>query len=669
MSLPVPKLDDRTFQSLVDEAKARIPQYCPEWTDHNVSDPGVTLIELFAWMTELLLYRVNQVPDKVYTRLLELVGIRLDPPRAAEAPVTFYLSAPQLTDVVIPEGTEVATVRTETSPAIVFTSESRLNIRSAKLVGIFTHAPQQSEVWVRQDIKHLEYGNHPFEVFSPEPQPGDALYLALEGDHSRHVLAVRFTCDNAAGPGVNPIDPPLAWEVWQGPDAGWGKCEVEYDAMRALNASGDVILHTPHMEPGVLAEQDAYWLRCVLTESQPSQGSFYASPIVSQLRVEARGATVTARHAVTAQNEVLGRSDGTPGQVFTLRNTPLLARDRTRDYLMLELPNGQVEKWQETEDFADSRENDRHYTLDSMTGELTFGPSLLQPDGKVYSFGAVPPKGAALCMARYQYGGGYGGNLPTRAITIMKSSIPYVARVVNRRPASGGVDAQSLEDAKLRAPQTLRSRTRAVTADDYEHIAVRTPGIARAHCLAPGAQPGRPQDPGPGHVEVVVLPAVDQADGPVDPDAVLLSADLAQAVQARLDAQRLLGTSVHVRAPRLMWVSVNATLRVAPRTDPAVIEDARLRTEGLLYRYLNPYTGGPQGDGWPLGRDLNRAELLGLLQQIPVVEYADELRVTVAQAQASAVPATAAQHLVVPFDGLVCSGEHHVRVDFARDEG
>jgi predicted phage baseplate assembly protein len=669
MSLPVPKLDDRTFQSLVDEAKARIPQYCPEWTDHNVSDPGVTLIELFAWMTELLLYRVNQVPDKVYTRLLELIGIRLEPPRAAEAPVTFYLSAPQLTDVAIPEGTEVATVRTETSPAIVFTTEAGLTIRTARVVGIFTRGAHQSDGWLRQDVKHLEYGNHPFEVLSPEPMPGDGLYLALEGDHSRHVLAVRFACDNAAGPGVNPVDPPLAWEVWQGPDAGWGKCEVEYDATRALNTSGDVILHTPHMEPGVLADQSGYWLRCILTESLPNQGSFYASPLISQLRVEARGATISARHAVTARNEVLGRSDGTPGQVFTLRNTPLLARDRTRDYLIVELPTGEQERWQEMDDFAQSRETDRHYTLDSLTGELTLGPSLLQPNGKVYSFGAVPAKGASLRMARYQYGGGVGGNLPAGAITIMKSSIPYVARVVNRRPASGGVDAQSLEDAKLHAPQTLRSRTRAVTADDFEHIAAKTPGVARAHCLAPAAQPGRPQDPAPGRVVVLVLPAVDQVVGPVAPEDLALSADLAQAVQGRLDAQRLLGTTVYVRAPRFMWVSVNATLRVAARTDPAVMEDARLQAEELLYRYLNPYTGGPQGDGWPLGRDLNRAELLGLLQQIPVVEYADGLRVTVAEAEAAAVPVTAAQHLVVPFDALVCSGEHHVRVDFARDEG
>src|SRR5213082_1227922 len=122
MSLPVPKLDDRTFQSLVDEAKARIPQYCEEWTDHNVSDPGVTLIELFAWMTELLIYRLNQVPKAHYIQFLRMFGITLADPVPATTAVTFLLSKPlpavrlaseTPAGVKIPAGTEVASTQTE----------------------------------------------------------------------------------------------------------------------------------------------------------------------------------------------------------------------------------------------------------------------------------------------------------------------------------------------------------------------------------------------------------------------------------------------------------------------------------------------------------------------------------------------------------------------------
>src|SRR5215211_6600567 len=134
MPLPTPKLDDRRFQDIVDEAKSRIPTYCPEWTDHNVSDPGVALIELFAWMTDMLLYRVNQIPDKVYVKFLELIGLTLTPPRSARAPVTFYLSAPltgDQPDLLVPRDTDVATMRTETTPAIIFTTEKNMTIRPA----------------------------------------------------------------------------------------------------------------------------------------------------------------------------------------------------------------------------------------------------------------------------------------------------------------------------------------------------------------------------------------------------------------------------------------------------------------------------------------------------------------------------------------------------------
>src|SRR5476651_1333620 len=104
MALPVPNLDDRRFQDLVDEAKRMVQQRCPEWTDHNVSDPGVTLIEAFAWMTDQLLYRLNRVPDRLYVKFLELIGVGLFPPTAARTHETFWLAAALPDTVKIPAG-------------------------------------------------------------------------------------------------------------------------------------------------------------------------------------------------------------------------------------------------------------------------------------------------------------------------------------------------------------------------------------------------------------------------------------------------------------------------------------------------------------------------------------------------------------------------------------
>src|SRR5512142_1020765 len=133
MPLPTPTLDDRHFQDIVDQVKSMIPRYCPEWTNHNVSDPGITLIELFAWMTDMLLYRVNQVPDLHYIKFLEMLGVRLRPPIPAKAPITFWLSAPQGFPVIIPGGTEVASTQTETEPSIVFTTDANLQINPPQL--------------------------------------------------------------------------------------------------------------------------------------------------------------------------------------------------------------------------------------------------------------------------------------------------------------------------------------------------------------------------------------------------------------------------------------------------------------------------------------------------------------------------------------------------------
>ncbi|MFN6068134.1 MAG: putative baseplate assembly protein, partial [Pseudanabaena sp.] len=127
-NLPKSDLDDRTFAELVNECLLRIPRYCPEWTNYNPSDPGVTLIELFAWLTDQMLMRFNQVPRRNYVAFLELLGIRLQPPAPAQTEVTFYLSASLPETYTIPAGSEVATVRTEEEEAIIFSTDQPLVI-------------------------------------------------------------------------------------------------------------------------------------------------------------------------------------------------------------------------------------------------------------------------------------------------------------------------------------------------------------------------------------------------------------------------------------------------------------------------------------------------------------------------------------------------------------
>lgn len=665
MPLPTPNLDNRTFQQIVDEAKGLIPRYCPEWTDHNVSDPGVTLIELFAWMTDMLLYRVNKVPDMMYVRFLELIGIRLEPPRPAQTAITFYLSAAQPTDITIGAETEVATVRTETTPSIIFTTEADLTIRKPILIGALTRrsSKQQDPEWIQHDLRHFETTGRQTSIFHKKPGPGDAFYLGFSNDLSRHVLALVLDCDLAGGAGIDPRNPPIEWQVWQGGVARWVNCEVEWDGTGGFNRSGEIILHLPLMAEHRLHTLSGYWLRCRLTDAQAREGSYEVSPSVRTMRVESRGGTVNARHATTVRNEYLGISDGTAAQTFKLMHAPVLSRDPEQDYIVVTLPDGGQETYHEVRDFADSDAEDRVFTLDSIEGEISLGPSLLQPDGRIYSFGAIPPKGSVLRFSRYQHGGGIEGNVPTDTLTVLKTSIPYVAQVTNRRPAVGGRNAQTLEDAKLRAPQTLRTRTRAVTAEDYEFLAMQVPGVARAKCLAPGAQPGDPTDLKPGQVFVIVLP---EADLPLDsypPEQLVPSAELRSAVLQYLEERRLIGTTLEVRGPQYIWVSVHATLVVQEGIDPETNDQIRRRAETELYRYLNPFVGGPRQDGWTFGRDLHSTEIYSLLQRVPGVEFVGSINISVTEpggSPAKAAPTKAPPRIAVPRHGLICSSGHQV---------
>ncbi len=176
MALPVPNLDDRRFQDLVDDAKRLVQQRCPEWTDHNVSDPGVTLIEAFAFMTDQLLYRLNRVPDRHYVKFLELIGVRLFPPTAARAGVTFCLTAPR-PDPVTDRGRHAGVHgpdrdRTRRSPSPRSTTCRSSRARS--------RAPPRCSTARRPSTARTPLDkSKPFEAFDRVPKPGDSLLIGL----------------------------------------------------------------------------------------------------------------------------------------------------------------------------------------------------------------------------------------------------------------------------------------------------------------------------------------------------------------------------------------------------------------------------------------------------------------------------------------------------------
>lgn len=650
MALPSPNLDDRRFQQLVDEAKRYVQQRAPEWTDHNVSDPGVTLIETFAYLVDQLLYRLNRVPEKNYSAFLDLLGIRLFPPAAARAEVDFWLSAPQTETVLLRAGTEVSTLRTEADDAVVFSTAEDLPIVPSSLERMVTVSAsgEQSDCTARL----ADGADVP--CFQPSPVPGDAMLFALPAVVPRCILVVRLD-SRVEGVGVDPRQPPLAWEVWDG--AGWVACETGEDSTGGLNRPGEVVVFVPAGHTAsVAAGQRAGWLRCRVTEPEPGQPFYSESPTVRRAEVFTIGGTVTAVHAQTVTDAPLGASEGVAGQRFRLARPPVLL-DGEPPVVEVSAGDG-WDCWTVVEHFGESSPADRHVVLDATTGEFLFPPAVREPDGSLRAFGAVPPKGARLRVPRYRTGGGTAGNVARGTITVLRSSVPYVARVDNREAARGGVDGETVENAKARAPHQLRLQERAVTAGDFELIARQAaPSAARVHVPAGGGEAGA--------VRVLVVPdaVADEGDRlrfeQLIPDEQVLAA-----IAAALDERRLIGTRLVVQPPSYQGVTVVARL-----TTRAADPD-RVREEVLaeLYRYLNPLCGGADGAGWQFGRAVQYGEVFGVLQRVAAVADVEELLLFPAD------PITGrrgepAERVDVPADALVFSHQHQVVVNAVAEDG
>jgi len=615
MPLPMPPLDDRSFQDLVDEAKRRIPLYCPEWTDHNVSDPGVTLIELFAWMVDILLYRVNQLPARHYVALLNLLGIQLQPPRAASAPVTFYLSAPQSQVITVPRGTATSTTRAGGAEAVVFTTDTELQIRPARLRYIVTRYRGADGVMAYHEIPLTRLSNE-FTVFSPErPQEGDAFYVGFDVNLDNHYVGLDIGAVRAGGLNIIPEAPPIVWQAWTAD--GWRDTDIELDSTGGLSFTGQVRMHLPVLARSEINGLDAYWVRCQVTPTREDQRPYATSPILRSVDIVTWGGTVMASHATEVVNEPLGRSDGSPGQVFHLQHTPVLPRLED-ERLEIWVPGTEGwQTWVEVETLSESQPEDRHCTLDSASGEVRLGPALRQRDGTVLRYGAVPPRGAEVRFSRYRYGGGTTGNVRAGSISEPRVALAYIDRTSNRVPAQGGLDQETLEQAMFRARNLLRTRYRAVTADDYEFLTLDAfrGEIARACCLQTPLGASGAEQAGPGQVYILVIPQLpDEESATYIPLARLaLPPALQQRIMAFLDERRLLTTTLQVQAPAYKRVRVDARVVARPEAN-----ERRLREEigAALNRFVNPLKGGPDGTGWPFGRELYLSDLYSCIQKV-----------------------------------------------------
>lgn len=633
MALQVPNLDSRTFEQLLAEARRRISRYAPEWTDHNPSDPGMTLVELFAWLTEITLFELNRVPDLTYVKFLELLGLRQSPAAPAVAELTFT-PAPQTTDAVVPARTQVS-APAPSGPPLVFETDQALALVLHPLEAVVVHDGATFTTVTGSNTVTATGSGASYRPLGWIPQPGNALYLGFTPPAAREGeppvpgrfpahIRLRVTLPSAAsagtpqraGPAVHVADPPvrLVWEYRpEEHSPNWRQLGVYADDSGAFTREGYLTLAGPEqIRPTRAANipEPRYWIRARLAHGTYPAGH---EPQVDAVTVN----TTTARHLATVTEELLGVSDGSPEQVFTTRHTPVAAdtlrltvRETAREADEAEEAGGEEgQRWTEVADFLASGPEDRHYTLDGDTGEVTFG------DG---ARGLIPAADAEVVAVEYRYGGGDAGNVPAGTLKDPLAALPGVGEVTNHRGSAGGSRRQSLEALKRDAPALLRHQQRAVTADDYATLARQTGGVADAHAL-PLTHPDHPGVQVPGAVTVVVV--ADREEERPAPDG-----DLIAGVCRYLEPYRLIATELYVRGPVFVPVAVHATVTA----DPYAAADAvAVDVETALRQWLAPLDHAPDGTRSARFRDrFWPTELYGVVLSAPGAVAVTALEVT-----------------------------------------
>jgi predicted phage baseplate assembly protein len=662
-----PNLDDRTWQDLVDQMRALIPQYAPDWTDHNPSDLGITLIELFAWLTEGIIYRLNQIPDKSYIAFLNLLGITRDPP----SPAHTYLTFDSGTASDVPAGVQVSTMPANGQQPVVFQTDESVRVLPVKLDTVLQVGPFANGAATAQysDLSPAFVAAPTAKTVITLP-PGETVQLCLGlTDKPGELLRLGIRLFQPLPPGVSVSwtysagsAQPLAWAVPPGLQDGTELLLPDGSASLPLGQDGAVAVPPPadwgaqraaappsgppvptwtSVTPATAADArtDArYWLGLQLVNATAAQSAVG----IDRLLLNAAHATA----ALTVRTpEILGVADGSPFQSYLLRNRPLYRRPEVRapfGDLTVEVGTGAppaFQAWTAVDELPPGP--GQVYRFDPVTGEITFGdydPQSLNGNG------SIPAAGATIRAAYRYVASGADGNVGASTLVVLAdpAAVSPVTGVTNLAPAVDGADEETVQDTLRRAPQQLKTRDRAVTAEDYEILAGEpNKSIAVVRCLPPRLQaadgPGAPPawragDPwmfagvirAPGSVNIVVVP--DQGAEVPRPEP---TAELVDEVRSYLDLRRDLGVQLQVVGPRYLPITVQAQVVIWQQAAAAGATVASVHddTVARIAAFLHPTRGGPGGAGWQVGQAVYVSDVFQAIMPGSDVGYISTLQV------------------------------------------
>jgi hypothetical protein len=694
MALIGPILDDRSFQQLKDELVARIPEFAPEWTDHNESDPGIALLELFASLGESLLYRFNQIPDATKVAFLRLLALRPGPAQLASALLVLETERP--------DGVQVLGGREARAGAVAFETDDEvfawpLEVHAVGKIAQVEPDPNTpagaAEIRRRNDAvarlspadqqRAQQFGETFYTVTAvpTDPMAADArpvdvsttvdgsLWVALlaRTEQLRPAITTALATRTAflgvaldeavkpepfdllrpppGTPGVTrtalpdtslTADPPrIMWELWNGPADQRPNKAADPDFV-ALQLLGDTSRGLTTTGVVKLALPDRL---PALDPLVPPPGDWTSPPPLDDPK---RTVRVVAWLRVRRPED---ENDAIHGVRWVGVNAVAASQARTAGAELLGTGTGdpgQTFRLSQRPVVEDSVRLEVE-EVDGWTAWTEVDPFTVGgPQDRYFSvdltaglveFGTrtrLPQIGERIRVVSYRHGGGAAGNLPAGSIT----TLPGVAsvKVTNILPAVGGADAADLTEALEQIPAQVHRRERAVTADDFQALTLEVPGVARAETL-PLLHPDTPSQPAAGVVSVLVFPDEDL----LHPDAPTPDVALLRRVAAYLNPRRLVTTELYIIPPTYRPIALSAGVRVREGYQADAV---RRWVELILRQYLAPLPPfGPDGGGWPLGRTVHRAELEAVAVQVDGVEFVeDELRLARRDAAGAFVP-------------------------------
>jgi predicted phage baseplate assembly protein len=651
-----PALDDRSYDDLVQEMLASIPAHTPEWTSPQPGDPGRTLIELFAWLADTILYRANLIPERQRIAFLRLLGQALQPASAARGLIALSPS-PSSTDAT----TMVIGASVPGPPAFETLGEVDVLPVTAQayVKAPLTGAQRASAMPLLAGLKSLYslpampsgYTTTPvfagnmadpagidlvagtidqcvwFALLAGKPANLAATRATLGGKQGQRFLSLGFApslpaADPLAGAGT--LLPVPA--IWQLSDASGllHAMSVAGDTTAGLTQTGVVRLVLPQGAdigaPPNNVQRDA--MAGVGAKPPRIDDPDIDSILVAWVRVNVQSAlalnwagvnAVEIDQRTTRSLIVIGVSSGAPGQVFSTAQAQI---DPATFQLDVDMPGLGYQLWQAIDDLAVLQGPVPAYVLDPEAGTVTFGNQMQ---------GLIPPLGRRIRVRQMRVGGGAAGNLAAgtlaKVIGTDPNGQPVPGLVVQQPiPTAGGAEAETLDQAEQRLPAMLRHQDRAVTAADYRNLAVAVPGarVGRAEVL-PLFKPQTRDLNAPGVVSVMVLPDIPG----VQPPCPRADRTLLGSVYAYLNPRSPATAEMYVIGTEYVGLGISVAVEVGGGYG---LQAVGSQVELALRAYLWPLApGGLAQQGWPLGRTIRSLELEVQVSQVPGVVEVNQL--------------------------------------------